>query len=343
MATLSSASSPSEASGRSQPSGQSEARSEASGPCEASERSEASGQSEASCRSEAAGPSEASGRSEATGGGACTTDVATRVVSGIEVDDAVGVGSCVDESRGHGRDAPVGAARRGHPAFDRADALLAIAQAILRGRSADRSPTELVVTVSAETLLAPHTEPESFAALADGTCVSAETARRLACDCGVVYVHEDVTGQVLSVGRKTRSIPVSIKRALLRRDRTCRFPGCGNRLFLEGHHIEHWADGGETSLGNLVGLCGHHHRFLHEYGYQVFLDEAGQPVFLDPHGRPVRDVPPRPAPPDLGWPAISRANQDLGITPRTGECLWDGLPVDYVAAIDELVRLDGLI
>jgi hypothetical protein len=229
-----------------------------------------------------------------------------------------------------------------HRAFDRADALLAIAQEVLRGRSVDRSPTELVVTVSAETLLAPATATAPIAALADGTCVSAETARRLGCDCGVVDLHEDACGNVLSVGRKTRSIPVSLKRALLRRDRTCRFPGCSNRLFLEGHHIEHWADGGETSLDNLVGLCSHHHRFLHEYGYQVHLDDAGQPVFLDPRGRPVHDVPPRPAPPDLGWPAIDLANHDLGITSRTGECLWDGRPVDYVAAIDELVRLDGL-
>jgi hypothetical protein len=231
---------------------------------------------------------------------------------------------------------------RAHPAFDRADALLAIAQEVLRGRSVDRSPTELVVTVSAETLLAPATATAPLAALADGTCVSAETARRLGGGCGVVYVQEDASGQVLSVGRKTRSIPVSLKRALLRRDRTCRFPGCGNRLFLEGHHIEHWADGGETSLANLVGLCSHHHRFLHEYGYQVYLDDTGQPVFLEPRGRPVHDVPPRPAPPDLGWPAIELANQDLGITPRTGECLWDGRPADYVSAIDELVRLDGL-
>jgi len=231
---------------------------------------------------------------------------------------------------------------RTRPAFDRADALLAIAQQVLRGSSPDRSPTELVVTISAETLFQPLSAPDPIGAIADGTCVSAETARRLACDCGVVYMAEDDAGSVLSVGRKTRSIPVSIKRALLRRDRTCRFPGCDNRLFLEGHHIEHWVNGGETSLENLVGMCSFHHRFVHEYGYQVHTDGAGQPVFLDPHGRAVRDVPPRPAPPDLGWPAIEVANEPLGITPRTGECLWDGRLVDYGSAIDELVRLDGL-
>jgi len=66
----------------------------------------------------------------------------------------------------------------------------------------------------------------------DGTCVSAETARRLACDCGIVHMVEDDTGTTVSVGRKTRSIPASMKRALLKRDTTCRFPGCCNRVFV---------------------------------------------------------------------------------------------------------------
>jgi hypothetical protein len=57
--------------------------------------------------------------------------------------------------------------------------------------------------------------------------------------------------QPLSVGRKTRTIPAAIKRALAVRDRTCRFPGCDHRLYLDGHHIEHWADGGETKIYNL--------------------------------------------------------------------------------------------
>jgi len=283
--------------------------------------------------------------SNSTSSGACVVSPASQTETQPGIQESVessGHASPAGPAGAHPHAVPAHADGRAHPAFDRADALLTIAQEVLRGRSVDRSPTELVVTVSAETLLAPATAPTPIAALADGTCVSAETARRLGCDCGVVYMHEDAEGQVLSVGRKTRSIPVSLKRALLRRDRTCRFPGCGNRLFLEGHHIEHWANGGETSLANLVGLCSHHHRFLHEYGYQVHRDDTGQPLFLDPRGRPVHDVPPRPAPPDLGWPAIELTNQDLGITPRTGECLWDGRPVDYVSAIDELVRLDGL-
>ena len=84
---------------------------------------------------------------------------------------------------------------------------------------------------------------------------SSEAVRRLCCDCGVVRVTEDAHGRTVSVGRKTRTIPASLKRALLRRDHTCRFPGCENRLFVEGHHVQHWADGGETSLRNITSLC----------------------------------------------------------------------------------------
>jgi hypothetical protein len=226
--------------------------------------------------------------------------------------------------------------------FSRVDALLAMAQGVLRGSRPDRSPTELVVTISAETLHYPHAAEDPIASLADGTCVSAETARRLACDCGVVHIHEDAIGSPLFVGRKTRSISGALKRALLRRDQCCRFPGCTNHLYVEGHHIEHWADGGDTSIDNLVTICGHHHRFVHEYGYRIELDATQQPRFFDPRGREVKDVPAAPQLPDLGWPALLDRNTDLEITAETAACLWDGRPVDYGAVIDELVRVDGL-
>ena len=153
---------------------------------------------------------------------------------------------------------------------------------------------------------------------------------------------ENANGTVLSVGRKTRSIPAPIKRALLRRDACCQFPGCSNHLYVEGHHIEHWASGGETALHNLLGLCSFHHRFVHEYGYRVELDERQRAHFFDPRGRETLDVPERVEAPNLGWSAIREANTHLGITTTTGACDWDGETVDYGAVIDDLVRVDGL-
>ena len=86
---------------------------------------------------------------------------------------------------------------------------------------------------------------------------SCETSRRIACDAATVKVAQRADGSVLGVGRKTRTIPPALRRALEIRDRGCRFPGCGRR-FTDAHHVKHWADGGETSLDNCLLLCGHH-------------------------------------------------------------------------------------
>ena len=143
--------------------------------------------------------------------------------------------------------------------------------------------------------------------LEDGTRVSAETSRRISCDCGVVRVTQNPGGagpadpagrrtnsvaayldslpdtSILSVGRRTRTIPPAIRRALEVRDRGCRFPGCGSR-FTDAHHVQHWADGGETSLDNCLLLCHHHHRLVHEGGWRVDWWGSGRPVFFDPRG-----------------------------------------------------------
>jgi hypothetical protein len=78
-----------------------------------------------------------------------------------------------------------------------------------------------------------------------GPRVSAETCRRLACDAGRVVMTHDRSGGVLDVGRKTRTVPPAIRRALRHRDEGCRFPGCTNRI-CDAHHVVHWADGGEN-------------------------------------------------------------------------------------------------
>jgi hypothetical protein len=119
--------------------------------------------------------------------------------------------------------------------------------------------------------------------LEDGTRVSAETSRRLACDASVVRVTHAVDGSVLDVGRKTRTVSPAIRRALGVRDRGCRFPGCGVR-FTEAHHVRHWADGGETSLTNCLLLCRHHHRLVHEEGWHVEWWGSGRPAFTSPRG-----------------------------------------------------------
>jgi hypothetical protein len=72
-----------------------------------------------------------------------------------------------------------------------------------------------------------------------------------------------------------------MRRALRVRDKGCRFPGCTNTRFVDGHHIEHWADGGETSLDNLVLLCRHHHHLVHEGGFVCEKSADGKIRFRD--------------------------------------------------------------
>jgi hypothetical protein len=187
-----------------------------------------------------------------------------------------------------------------------ADALVAMAEAAVAGRGpGSRSGGEryqLVVHVDAATLASGA--PDSPAApgscrIEDGSALAPETVRRLACDCSIVPMlngdqGNDGPGAALSVGRRTRSIPPAIARALRARDGTCAFPGCENRRFLDAHHIHHWAQGGETSAENLVRLCRRHHRLLHEGGYSVKRLPDGGTRFSDPRGSPLSHAPSAP-------------------------------------------------
>ena len=183
-----------------------------------------------------------------------------------------------------------------------------------------------------------------------GLAVSPGTARRLACDAGVVQMTHDADGGVLDVGRKRRTVPPALRRALDHRDRCCRFPGCGSR-YTDAHHITHWADGGETKLENLVSVCRLHHRAVHEEGFRVELVEDGGPGkadggraegiairFYRPDGRLIPEVPEAPAAPVEPVKEMERAHRDRGITPDawTATPLWNGEPLDYGLAIDML-------
>jgi hypothetical protein len=98
-------------------------------------------------------------------------------------------------------------------------------------------------------------------------------------------------GATLDVGRKTRTIPPAIRRALATRDRQCRFPGCQARR-CDAHHVDHWADGGATRLDNLLLLCRRHHRLVHEGGVTVAIDVDGAAHFTLRNGHHLASSPP---------------------------------------------------
>ena len=139
---------------------------------------------------------------------------------------------------------------------------------------------------------------------AGGIHVGKEAARRVACDAGLVVLRHGPDGGVLDVGRRTRTLPTALRRALEGRDRNqCQFPGCSSR-HCDAHHVVHWADGGATQLTNLVLLGRFHHRAVHEEGFQVVADAAGRFQFLRPDGAPLPALPPAP-----GWQGAAGADR----------------------------------
>ena len=90
-------------------------------------------------------------------------------------------------------------------------------------------------------------------------------------------------GEPLDVGRAAATATAAIRRALEVRDRGCAFPGCDRPPgWADAHHIVHWADGGQTSIDNLVLLCGAHHRVIHHDDWTVRIAANGLPEFLPP-------------------------------------------------------------
>jgi hypothetical protein len=144
----------------------------------------------------------------------------------------------------------------------------------------------VTVTVSAETL-----------AGGDGVCetdhvgpIPKGTARRLACDSSVMRVVLSERSEPLDVGRRSKVVPPSLRRAVIVRDRRCRFPGCDRpHTWCDAHHVVHWADGGPTALSNLILLCRQHHRAIHAGRARLDMDD-GLPVFRRPDGSRLDDA-----------------------------------------------------
>ena len=164
------------------------------------------------------------------------------------------------------------------PAQRRADALVELARQ--RMEAAGGRP-HVSLIVRAETLAGAQAAPGGE--LDRGGVVPGETALRIACDASLSIITVDGKDNLLNVGRATRTFPPSIRRAAIVRDRGCRFPGCDRPPgWTDGHHLKHWAHGGETKLRNLVLLCRRHHRLVHEGGWRLTLDEHGELVAIPP-------------------------------------------------------------
>jgi hypothetical protein len=219
-----------------------------------------------------------------------------------------------------------------------ADALALLAETALHHELDPGAPGEryqVVVHVDAAVLADPGQLGQCV--LEDGARVSSETSRRLACDASRVVMRHDLAGRLVEVGARTRTIPPALRRALLHRDRSCRFPGCGVQVG-QGHHVRHWAQGGPTTLSNLALLCRRHHRAVHEEGYQLERLASGALCFRRPDGRPLPEVPPPasvPADP-VGALRAQHDAQGIRLHARTACARWLGERLDVGWAIDVL-------
>ena len=221
----------------------------------------------------------------------------------------------------------------------RADAVVALAEGYLAGNTSTGTGGErFQVTIHVDQdPLAP--DGTLATTLDDGTRVSAETFRRIACDCGLVAVSGS-GGSQLNIGRRSRQIPPAIRRALSLRDRGCRFPGCTNTRFLHGHHLRHWLHGGETSLTNLIQLCAAHHHLVHEGGWSVHLGADGALAFTAPDGCALPPEPPREIVEDaVAFLREQAADQGLELGAETNLPEWDGHVVDYDWAVGAMIGI----
>ena len=173
-----------------------------------------------------------------------------------------------------------------------ADALVNVLKGYLHGGDTSRSNEDYLVTI--------HVDQSALAGKEGRSALPIESVKRLCCDSHAVVLSENEHGEPLAIGRKTRVVPRAIERALHARDHArCRFPGCTNRRYLHSHHVEHWSNGGETSLDNLMLLCTKHHTYVHEGGFRIERDFQNRWSFLRPDGIAV---------PDCGYGSLDRSD-----------------------------------
>ena len=163
-----------------------------------------------------------------------------------------------------------------------ADAFVNLVTGYLAGEQGNGSDNHLVTI---------HVDQSALAGSGGRAAVPIESAKRLCCDGHAVVIAETEDGEPLSIGRKSRLIPKAIERAVRARDTdTCTFPGCRNHRFLHCHHVEHWSNGGETSVDNLLLLCTKHHALVHEGGFRIEKDFEDRWCFKRPDGIGVPEV-----------------------------------------------------
>lgn len=124
------------------------------------------------------------------------------------------------------------------------------------------------------------------AEIAGGAVIAPEIASEMLCDCNLQVVCHDAIDRAVGIGHESRIVPRWLRRQLKRRDGGCTFPGCGEKRYLQAHHIIFWENGGPTQLDNLTMVCHYHHKLIHRHGWLVALNEQQVAQWRRPDGTP---------------------------------------------------------
>lgn len=151
---------------------------------------------------------------------------------------------------------------------DRYQVIVSVDAADLESAVNSQDSQEQAETPESESEPTRVTPPRKRPIIAGAGPIACETARRIACDCSVSAII-NAEGEPVNIGQKSRVWPAAMARAIKARDKHCQHPGCDQTRHLEIHHIQHWADGGSTSVENGACLCSAHHHLLHEGGYRI--------------------------------------------------------------------------
>jgi hypothetical protein len=177
------------------------------------------------------------------------------------------------------------------PAQQRADALVEIARIYLAGKPARGNLPHMLVLTDPPTL---RGDEVGECRLADGTRISPDTARRIACDAIIQELVLDATGVPLALGRSTRKFTADQYRAMVARDGGCRCCGASPE-HCDAHHVNEWNDLGPTDVDNGMLLCRYGcHRGMHESHWKVVGNPNGRLEFTDRDGNHIATSEPRP-------------------------------------------------
>jgi hypothetical protein len=113
------------------------------------------------------------------------------------------------------------------------------------------------------------------------------------------------------------------------RDKGCRFPGCANTRYVDAHHVEHWANGGETKPSNLLSLCRFHHRAVHEGGVRIEVLDDGALRFVKPNGATLDNIAPGYTQPLGDWRQLPEGKAGWR---------WSGDRMDCGLAVEVLIQ-----